>query len=150
MWPFNKLTLVSGDQLKLLFYTHLQTHMHAYICMLTHIGIHICIAKLVTAFSLVLTVFQLIFLTILTGDLQSLHVHAKSPQSYPTLCDPMDYSQPGSHVLGILQAKILEWVVIPSSRGSSQPRDWTQVSYVSCTGKWVLPLLPPRKPTVYK
>ena len=41
----------------------------------------------------------------------------------PILCDPMDYSLPGSSVLGILQARILEWVVVPSFRGSSQPRD---------------------------
>ena len=40
-----------------------------------------------------------------------------------TLFDRMDYSQPGSSVHGILQARILEWVAILSSRGSSQPRD---------------------------
>ena len=40
-----------------------------------------------------------------------------------TPCDPMDYSLPGSSVHGILQARILEWVAIPFSRGSSQPRD---------------------------
>ena len=44
-----------------------------------------------------------------------------------TLCDPMDCSPPGSSVHGILQARILEWVAMPSSRGSSQPRDRTQV-----------------------
>ena len=44
-------------------------------------------------------------------------------QSCLTLCDPMDCSLPGSSTHGILQARILEWVVIPSSRGSSQPRD---------------------------
>ena len=47
----------------------------------------------------------------------------KVAQSCLTLCDPMDYS-----VHGILQARILEWVATPSSRGSSQPRDQTQVS----------------------
>jgi len=40
-----------------------------------------------------------------------------------TLCDPMDYSLPGSSVHGILQARILEWVAISFSRGSSQPRN---------------------------
>ena len=40
--------------------------------------------------------------------------------------------------MGILQARILEWIAIPSSRGSSQPRDWTCVSYVSCIGRQVL------------
>ena len=40
-----------------------------------------------------------------------------------TLCDPMDCSPPGSSAHGILQARVLEWVAIPFSRGSSQPRD---------------------------
>ena len=53
---------------------------------------------------------------------------AKSLQSCPTLCDPMDCS-PGSSVHGILQAKILEWVALPYSRGSSWPRDQTWVSH---------------------
>ena len=48
-------------------------------------------------------------------------------QSCPTLCNPMNCSLPGSSVLGILQARILEWVAISFSRGSSQPRNWTQV-----------------------
>ena len=43
--------------------------------------------------------------------------------SCATLCDPVDCSPPGSSVHGILQAGILEWVAMPSSRGSSQPRD---------------------------
>ena len=47
----------------------------------------------------------------------------KVAQSCPTLCDPMDYT-----VHGILQARVLEWVVIPFSRESSQPRDRTQIS----------------------
>ena len=45
-----------------------------------------------------------------------------------TLCDPMDHSPPVSTVHEILQASILEWVAIPFSRGSSQPRDQTPVS----------------------
>ena len=49
-----------------------------------------------------------------------------------TLCDPMDYSPPGSSVHGIFQARILEWVAISSSRGSYPPRDWTGISCVSC------------------
>ena len=52
-----------------------------------------------------------------------------------TLCDPMDCSPPGSSVHGILQARILEWVAMPSSRGSSGPRDGTCVSCASCSGK---------------
>ena len=51
----------------------------------------------------------------------------------------MDCSPPGSSVHGILlMAKILEWVAVPSSRGSSQPRDRSHASYVSCTGREVL------------
>ena len=46
-------------------------------------------------------------------------------QSCPTLCDPVDCSPPGSSVHGILQARVLEWVAMPPSRGSSWPRDWT-------------------------
>ena len=45
----------------------------------------------------------------------------------PTFCDPMDYSQPGSSAHGIFQARIMEWVAILFSRGSSLTRDWTQV-----------------------
>ena len=52
-----------------------------------------------------------------------------------TLCDPMDCSPPGSSVNGILQARILEWAAISSSRGSSWPRDWT---CISCIGWRIL------------
>ena len=55
-------------------------------------------------------------------------VCAKSLQSCQTLCQPMDCSLPGSSVIGILQARILEWVAIPSSRGSSCPRDQTLIA----------------------
>ena len=59
-------------------------------------------------------------------------------QSCPTLCNPMDCSPPGSSVHGILQARILEWVAISFSRGSSQPRDRTQVSRIAgrCFNLW--------------
>ena len=66
------------------------------------------------------------------------HTRVKSLQSCPALCDPKDRSPPGSSVHGILQASILEGAAISSSRGSSQTSDQTQVSYVSCTGRWVL------------
>ena len=52
-------------------------------------------------------------------------------QSCLTLCDPMDGSLPGSAVHGIFQARILEWTAISFSRGSSQPRDQTQVSCIA-------------------
>ena len=53
-------------------------------------------------------------------------VKVKIAQSCPTLCDLMDYA-----VHRILQVRILEWVAFPFSRGSSQPRDPTQVSHIS-------------------
>ena len=52
-------------------------------------------------------------------------------QSCPTLCDHLDCSPPGSSVHRILQARILEWVAILFSRGSSQPKDRTQVSHIA-------------------
>ena len=51
-------------------------------------------------------------------------------QSCPTLCNPVNCSLPGSSVHGIFQARVLEWVAISFSRGSSRPRDWTQVSLI--------------------
>ena len=49
----------------------------------------------------------------------------------PTLCDPMDCSPPGSSIHGILQARVLEWIAISFSRGSSLPRDWTRVFLIA-------------------
>ena len=64
-------------------------------------------------------------------DISLLHVWAcLDAQSCPTLCNPLDCSLSGSSVHGILQARILEWVAMPSSRGSSSHRD--QIC-VSCT-----------------
>ena len=51
------------------------------------------------------------------------------------MSDPMDCNPPGSSVHGILQVRILEWVAIPFSRESSQPRNQTHISY---TGRWIL------------
>ena len=56
---------------------------------------------------------------------------AQSLQLCPALCNPMDYSPPGSSVHGILQGRMLEWVARPSSRGSSWPRDRTCVSCIA-------------------
>ena len=55
-----------------------------------------------------------------------LNVKVKVTQSCPTHCYPME-----DIVLGILQARVLEWVAFPFSRGSSQPRDWTQVYHIA-------------------
>ena len=56
-------------------------------------------------------------------------------RSCPTLCDPVDYSPPGSSIHGILQARIPEWIAISFSRGSSWSRDQT---WISCTGRRIL------------
>ena len=66
------------------------------------------------------------------------YVSARLLQLQMTLCNPMDLSLPGSSVHGIPQVIILEWVAIPFSSGSSQPRDRTSISYVTCIGRQVL------------
>ena len=71
---------------------------------------------------------------------------AKSPQLCLTLCDPMDCNQPGSSVHVILQARILEWVAIPFSRGSSQPGIEPGSPAFQVVS---LPSEPPGKPSVY-
>ena len=58
--------------------------------------------------------------------LHLMNVKVNVAQLRPTLCDSMDYT-----VHGILQARRLEWVAFPFSRGSSQPRDGTQVSHIA-------------------
>ena len=62
---------------------------------------------------------------------EKVKMQVKVTQSCPIVWDPMDYNLPGSSVHGILQARILEWVAFPFSRGSCQPRDWTQVSCIA-------------------
>ena len=62
----------------------------------------------------------------LLSEVAGLVVRVKVTPSCPTLCNPMDYP-----VHGILQARILEWVAFPFSRGSSQPRDQTQVFHIA-------------------
>ena len=67
-------------------------------------------------------------------------------QSCPTLCNPMDCSLPGSSVHGILQARILEWVAMPFSRGSSPLRDQTHAFYIFCiAGRFFFTAEPPGK-----
>ena len=82
---------------------------------------------------------------------KSIVLGSQSP-SRVRLCAPVDCSSPGSSVRGILQAGILEWVAISSSKGSSQPRDGTCVSGISYTGRHVwffLTTEPPGKPMFY-
>ena len=70
----------------------------------------------------------------ITSQILCLSPHFKSEsevaQSCPTLCDPIDCSLPGSSVHGIFQAIVLEWIAISFSRGSSQPRARTRVSWI--------------------
>ena len=61
-----------------------------------------------------------------------MHACAQLLQVCLTLYNPINCSPPGSSVHGILQARILEWVAMPSSRGSSQLRDRTHMSCISC------------------
>ena len=68
-------------------------------------------------------------------------------QSRPTLCDHMDRSPPGSSVHGIFQARILQWVAMSYSKVSSQPRDQSCISYVSCIGRQILYHVSSGKPT---
>ena len=75
---------------------------------------------------------------LLVSDTIKIGMPAKLLQLCPTLCNPMDCSLLDSSVHGILQARILEWVAVPSSRGSSQPRDRTCVSYISYIGRRVI------------
>ena len=65
-------------------------------------------------------------------------VHVQLLQSCLTFCNPMDCCLPGSYVHGIIPARILEWVAMPSFRGSFQPRDQTHISCGSFTGRQIL------------
>ena len=79
-------------------------------------------------------------------------------QSCLTLCNPMDCSLPGSPLHGILQARVLEWVAISFSRGSSRPTDRTQISHIAgrCFNLWatrdlvlIMPLTKPLNQLVF-
>ena len=59
-------------------------------------------------------------------------------QSCLTLCDPLNCSPPGFSIHGVFQARILKRVAVSSSRGFSWPKDWTQVSCVSCIGRQII------------
>ena len=75
-------------------------------------------------------------------SLQKEHIHmlfvCDQSLSCVRLCDPMGCSPTGSSVHGIFQTRILEWVAISYSRGSSRPRDQTHISCSSCIGRWIL------------
>ena len=71
------------------------------------------------------------FLSPQRGCVPYLAILSEVPQLCLTLCNPMDYSLPGSSVHGVFQARVLEWVAISFSRGSSRPRDRTRVSHIA-------------------
>ena len=72
------------------------------------------------------------------GNLNRVCVCAQSLQLCLILWDPIDCSSPDSSVHGILWARVLEWVAIPSSKGSSQPRYWIHISCISWIGRRIL------------
>ena len=76
-------------------------------------------------------------------------MHACMLQSHLTLCNPVDCSPPGSSVHGILQSRILDWVAMPSSKGSSQPRDRNCISWNSCIAGGFFTTEPLGKPGIY-
>ena len=68
-------------------------------------------------------VFPVVMYGCESWTIKKAEIESEVAQSCPTLCDPMDCSPEGSSVHGVLQARILEWVAISFSRGSSRPRD---------------------------
>ena len=77
------------------------------------------------------------------------YVHAKSLQSCPTLCNPMDHSPPGSSVHGVIQARILEWAAVPFSKGSSDPGIDLSLTCLLLWQVGSLPVAPPGKLCMY-
>ena len=69
---------------------------------------------------------------VLSSCVHCLCVHAQLFQSYPTICDTIDCNPQDLSIHGILQVRILEWITIPSFRGSSQPWDCNHVSCLPC------------------
>ena len=101
-----------------------------------YIVIHIYLEKCIFSYNIYLYMFSLyIFICC-----------AQLIQSCLTICNPMDCSRPGSSVQGILQTKILEWVAMPSSRGSSQPEMEPESLKSPALAGGSLPAVPPRKP----
>ena len=83
-----------------------------------------------------------------SNDRTGVSAYGCSVVSVMSLWDPVDCSPPGSSVHGFLQARILEWLAVPSSRGSSWPRDRTLVSCISCIVGGFFTAEPPGKPLI--
>ena len=127
-----------GNSLKAVNWAHYKAHLFLFVSCLLRITIVGFLMPLSWK-PLLVYFFQLFFYFRWKGKSSPFYfIFARSrisesevAQSCPTLCDPMDCSLPGSSVHGILQARILEWVAISFSRGSSRPRDWTRVSRIA-------------------
>ena len=100
-------------------HTHTHTHTHICIYILFHFLFHYGLSRDIEYSSLCYPVETCCLSMCLVAQL------------CPTLWDPMDCSHEALLALGILQTRILEWVFLPSSRGSSQPRDQNQVSHIA-------------------
>ena len=152
------LSLVHEDYTHITSGSHLQNH-HPYISLLMHLETSNWETKPLTgkifSFSWPSLIQQQFTNTLSTNMYwvsnmcqvlygQIMHMCAKSLQSCLTLCHPMDCSLPGSPGFGIFQARILEGVAMPSSRGSSQSRNRTHISYISWQAG-SLPLAPSGK-----
>ena len=84
----------------------------------------------------------LVILVLISSFVPMVAVYSLAAKLCPTLCDPMDCSPPACSVHGILQARTLEWVAMPYSRGSFQPRDQTWSPTLQADS---LPSEPPEK-----
>ena len=73
---------------------------------------------------------SIIYMNVMSENCSLIDIESEVARSCPTLCDPVDGSLPSSSVHRILKARVLEWVAISFSKGSSQPRDRTRVSYI--------------------
>ena len=125
-------------------YIYIHTHIYIYIYIYTHTQRYKLHSN---KYSMISIHFSSLELQITCGNNEKIlkyntvHVPCFAyTQLCTTLCDSMDCSPPGSSVNGILQARVLEWFAMPSSRGSPQPRHWTQVSCIQADS---LPSEPP-------
>ena len=113
-----------------------------HMCFLQRVGATILINRdFVKWFQL----FDSMFFGRIYGVIIMVCLHAKLLQLCLILCDPMDCSPPGSLVHGILQARILVWIAMPSSRASSWPGDQTCIFYSSRIAEWFFTSEPPGK-----
>ena len=107
-------------------------HLNLYLIILDNWKLHLIVLRIIKFLHFWLWIIQFYNKNKLNlqWSLQLLWVYLVA-QLCPTLCNPMDYNPPDSSVHGIFQARILEWVAMPSSRESFQPRDGIQVSRIA-------------------